>query len=159
MIYYYNLKKNRVLWENTDGFFWCPDDPRLEDPKVFTQEHSEPQKIGDVQYKIVNQEKKETPEGTLITTQELRWKASRKLPPICRCGKVMEWMGYPVWLEKRVPAKKKEKELWGGSDNPMYKKGYSYSLSYGCWTKTIWKRYFKKRSKQKEFIQKLLDKD
>jgi len=142
MIYEYKIGKNKRLGYNTDGYFWCPlaFEGKSKEGFIDRTKHNERVKSGEMTRKVLENRQEETPEGTITHFKELKYVATRKQPPFCRCGQEMAWKGYPVWYEYRDPKAK----MIGG----MFRMGTR--------DKRYWTKYFRTRKAREKFIARFL---
>lgn len=151
MIYEYRIGKNKRLGYNTDGFFDCPDvvtERKLAEAKkeryfVDRTKHKECFKSGENCFQEVERKIETTPDGKEMTiVKTLKWSVDKKNPPICRCGKEMIWMGYPVWYKYVDPRAK----MIGG----LFRMGNK--------DKIYWTKHFRTRKAREKFIARFLTK-
>ena len=142
MARYYRLKSGKQLWYAEHGWFECPKSSR--DKKGIPDFNHEGKYKGDFQRKFIDKKEEPMDDGKVMRIRRiLTWKASKKNPPYCKCGEKMKWKGYGVWLKKVLD----EGKVIGG----MFRMGAK--------EKRYWHRYFKTKSKQLDFIQKVLAKE
>lgn len=154
MIYQYRIGKNKLLSYNATPAFRCP--KALEEMKDKSKEritiegyggqHSELVWNGKNTRKVLINTREETPEGTIKTFRELIYKATKKTPPICKCGEPMV-LRYPAWYEYKDPkAKTMNMGVFGNA-----RMGTKRDKRY-------WTKFFRTRKARDKFINSFLTK-
>jgi hypothetical protein len=150
---YYQKFENKSLNYNSVPYFYCPEaikemkanpDDRYKIMGNIGGKHSDAVMMGKNLVKLIEKTGEETPEGRLTTTKQLFYQASKKQPPICKCGLPME-IRYTVWYNYTDPKAKINRV--GGLAFRMANKD-----------KTYWTKYFRTRKAREKFWDKFIAK-